>query len=917
MPIILCRPKSLPLDRLQRAAEQAIALNPENALAERRVARTPIGRRGGPRRLAVVVGRKWRASGVRLSVQFLDNPSRELRKRIVRHMNAWNTSANVLFSETNGTGQVRIARLDSPEEDAGYWSYIGTEILEIDENEPTLNLEGFTMRTTDAEFRRVVRHEAGHTLGFEHEHMRGDLVAAIDREKAIAYYDRTDGWPPEEVEDQVLTPLDRKSITGTTESDPLSIMCYHIPAAITKNGKAIKGGKDINAKDFAFAATIYPKPGTRRTPEPAAAIASPSPAPLVATASPPSVGITTATNGDDVDTFHIVILDDFRPDGGPPDEKARPEFARVYASYAGARVTTAMRLNQGRNKVKTFMGDIIRTHERIRAYTNLEEGNLPDDAAMIGLGGKLFETLFQGDVRRLYDEARSRQRTTKLDLVLTSMIPWLAAKPWEFAYDTGRCTFLATEEMHFVRNVLTNVPADAIMPSSGPLTILVASAQPVGFGRLSETQETDVIRRGFDPLIKAGLATIETLPRATPESLHKALQTGAHRVVHFIGHGSFDEKKNEGYLIFESDRGGEFRLYERSARELFCNRGLQLVFLNACESGRGGRADFNKGVAQALVSHGLPALVANQYSVIDSSATSFAKHFYWSLGQGLSLGAAAREARIAVNYSLQGEPIDWAVPVLYARDPRQVLCRTPAAQTTAASQVSMHRTRVSPIEHRAVRVAVWDTDDVFPSLADTLRRMNAAQDVFGFELADLSLPLDVWDLETVPGKPYLWAEKLAARLEGKTVELRVDALACLTRQPLTDNDTYDIYASWPSKEKSKVVISSVAGFNQLAAEGEETNRVIANSVVTMLAGLFGDLDGHDRGPGSCPMFENAARDYCYVNNAQTFDPTCARAIRSKLGVEWLAALERLLKVFVPGSVTPRRRPQARRQRAGA
>jgi hypothetical protein len=229
----------------------------------------------------------------------------------------------------------------------------------------------------------------------------------------------------------------------------------------------------------------------------------------------------------------------------------------------------------------------------------------------------------------------------------------------------------------------------------------------------------------------------------------------------------------------------------------------------------------------------------------------------------------------------------------------------------------MHRTRVSPIEHRAVRVAVWDTDDVFPSLADTLRRMNAAQDVFGFELADLSLPLDVWDLETVPGKPYLWAEKLAARLEGKTVELRVDALACLTRQPLTDNDTYDIYASWPSKEKSKVVISSVAGFNQLAAEGEETNRVIANSVVTMLAGLFGDLDGHDRGPGSCPMFENAARDYRYVNNAQTFDPTCARAIRSKLGAEWLAALEQLLKVFVPGSVTPRRRPQARRQRAGA
>ena len=78
------------------------------------------------------------------------------------------------------------------------------------------------------------------------------------------------------------------------------------------------------------------------------------------------------------------------------------------------------------------------------------------------------------------------------------------------------------------------------------------------------------------------------------------------------------------------------------------------MFLNACESGRGGRADFNKGVAQSLVAHGLPALVANQYSVLDSSATSFAQHFYWSLAQGMSIGQAAREARIAVNYSLHG-----------------------------------------------------------------------------------------------------------------------------------------------------------------------------------------------------------------------------------------------------------------------
>src|ERR1044072_9367544 len=128
---------------------------------------------------------------------------------------------------------------------------------------------------------------------------------------------------------------------------------------------------------------------------------------------------------------------------------------------------------------------------------------------MIAFGGQLFDTLFQGGLRRLYDEARTRQRN-RLDLVLTSMIPWIAEKPWEFAYDHGRQSFLATEEIHFVRNVLTNGPADALERWDGPLKIPVVSAQPVGFGRLSIDQEVSVIQRGFEPLVEAGLVEIET-----------------------------------------------------------------------------------------------------------------------------------------------------------------------------------------------------------------------------------------------------------------------------------------------------------------------------------------------------------------------------------------------------------------------
>ena len=246
MPLIVCRTKSLPVSRGASAARRSLDVNPANATEHRVVARTPIGRR-------------WPSSGVRLTVQFLDKPPQDLRARILRHMNAWNKTANVVFTETRGTGQVRIARLDSPEDMAGYWSYVGTEILEVDDDEPTLNLEGFTMHISDAEFRRVVRHEAGHTLGFDHEHMRRALVQRIDPRKAIAYFDRTEGWTPQEVREQVLTPLAQKSIMGTTDSDPTSIMCYQLPGAIMRNGKPIAGGKDINRRDFAFASSIYPK----------------------------------------------------------------------------------------------------------------------------------------------------------------------------------------------------------------------------------------------------------------------------------------------------------------------------------------------------------------------------------------------------------------------------------------------------------------------------------------------------------------------------------------------------------------------------------------------------------------------------------------------------------------------------------
>jgi hypothetical protein len=142
----------------------------------------------------------WRTNGVRLTVAFLDNPPAALRTRILSHMNAWAESANVKFVPSATDPQVRIARTAGD----GYWSYLGTDILSIKPNDATMNLDAFTMQTPDS------RCSAHHT------------------------------------------------------PTPNSIICYQIPGTITKTGKPILGGVDIDKSDYAFPAKIYPNP--RRAP---------------------------------------------------------------------------------------------------------------------------------------------------------------------------------------------------------------------------------------------------------------------------------------------------------------------------------------------------------------------------------------------------------------------------------------------------------------------------------------------------------------------------------------------------------------------------------------------------------------------------------------------------------------------------
>jgi hypothetical protein len=266
----VCTPVFLPDVQQIKAAERAVDINPINRPNLVNLAKA-LGLCGDQndagetaRRIAVLTSKYWGPEGVRLTVGFPWGPANvNLKKRIVQYLHKWNEFSNVEFVYTEDARPMVRCSLRA----GGYYAYLGPDCLQIPVNQPNLNLEAFSLSTAESEYERVVPHEAGHLLGFPHEHMRRAIIDDLNAEKVIAEFMRTQGWTREDVIAQILTPLDESALIATPVADTDSIMCYQLPGRLTKSGKPVLGGTHISKTDAEFAARIYPKPGAPRPPE--------------------------------------------------------------------------------------------------------------------------------------------------------------------------------------------------------------------------------------------------------------------------------------------------------------------------------------------------------------------------------------------------------------------------------------------------------------------------------------------------------------------------------------------------------------------------------------------------------------------------------------------------------------------------
>lgn len=301
------------------------------------------------------------------------------------------------------------------------------------------------------------------------------------------------------------------------------------------------------------------------------------------------------------------------------------------------------------------------------------------------LGRAIHAALFPPAVMEVWHASRELigiRNGLRLRLDLRS--PRLAAVPWELIHDGGAHRdggwhMAMVRSTPVVRHPTGHPPIPPVS-GSGPLNVLLLTSAPRDVPPLPEAErEAELVVRSFSKLQAEGRAgRVDLLPHVTKESLRGRLQEHEYHVLHFIGHGEFEDEK--GYLVFEDEDGNAELFGGQELAYRFKESALRLLFLNSCKSAVSSRRGALLGVAQAALAAGVPAAVAMQDVIGDASAAAFAREFYRALASGRTLEVCVLEGRLAIFEGAGLRRADWAVPVLFTNAEEGLLWKLPEAE---------------------------------------------------------------------------------------------------------------------------------------------------------------------------------------------------------------------------------------------
>jgi hypothetical protein len=286
------------------------------------------------------------------------------------------------------------------------------------------------------------------------------------------------------------------------------------------------------------------------------------------------------------------------------------------------------------------------------------------------LGGVLFEAVFRDDVMLAWSRSQDVTRTAgeglRLRLRLTDA-PQLAGLPWELLYDRRTNSYVAQSDRTPLVRYLEVPHPPRPLTVGGALHILVVLSAPTDLPDLDVEAEWRRVQEATSTKVANGTVVIDRLPAPTMAELSAWLGRADVHILHFVGHGDYDERTESGVVYFCDQYGRSVAVGpDLLGPFLHDHDPLRLVLLNACRSARVDDADPFSGMAQGLVQQDVTAVVAMQFPISDRAAVAFTSTFYGAVSDGIPLDQAATVARKGLLISHPGE---WATPVLFLRAP--------------------------------------------------------------------------------------------------------------------------------------------------------------------------------------------------------------------------------------------------------
>ncbi|HFC91473.1 MAG TPA: CHAT domain-containing protein [Leucothrix mucor] len=324
------------------------------------------------------------------------------------------------------------------------------------------------------------------------------------------------------------------------------------------------------------------------------------------------------------------------------------------------------------------LDQIINDFSQTRSFILNENGTSSDNSKpsvsdiankIRQFGETLFNAVFQKSIGETYRESKVTADSKKAGLRIRLRFPEnpeLINIPWEFLFDDRTYSFLTLSgNTSIVRYMELSIGAKSLQITP-PLRVLVVISDPKDYPPLNVAKERDKIQQALTSLEQKQRIKLDIIEHATLHKITQSISEHHCHIIHFIGHGDFNEERNEGVLVTEDDKGNGLQVSsQRIATIIEGSRSTRLIVLNACEGGITSLENIFSGVAQSVVKKGVPAVLAMQYVITDKSAIVFSETFYNALSQGSPVDTSLSLARLAI-YNQPNE-VEFGTAALYMR----------------------------------------------------------------------------------------------------------------------------------------------------------------------------------------------------------------------------------------------------------